>query len=420
MDKIKELREKQAQIATQARLKINEIKDDTPEDRAAEIEREFDAMMAEHDKIGETIERLLKLEAAEDRSNEPDPRRPSGPQGEVRTDGSRGDTPDETFGLRPEERVATWARASQPENYELSLGEYLSAMVRGAQTDVEKRALAEGTDSAGGYTVPVILSAKLIDLLRANSVTIAAGARTVPLRSDHHNIAKLASDPVPAWRFENAVVTESDPTFTNVPLVPRSLAVMTRISHELFEDTTNLNIELPRVLATSLSRELDRVALMGAGSAPEPRGVENMPGVGTTPHDAALSNYSPFVTARTSILSANAGPVSAIIMHPRDEGTLAGLTATDNQPLMSPKEIAEVPKLTTTAIPTDGGSGSNESTIFMGNFSHLMIGIRSQIRVEVLKERYADQLQYGLIAHMRADIAAEHESAFHTITGVQG
>lgn len=71
-------------------------------------------------------------------------------------------------------------------------------------------------------------------------------------------------------------------------------------------------------------------------------------------------------------------------------------------------------------IDTDGGVGSDEVTIFVGNFAHLMIGIRSEIRVEVLKERLADNLQYGLLAHMRADIAAQHEAAFHTITGVQG
>ena len=42
----KTLREQMATLAMQARDKIAEISD-VPEDRAAEIEREFDAMMAE-------------------------------------------------------------------------------------------------------------------------------------------------------------------------------------------------------------------------------------------------------------------------------------------------------------------------------------------------------------------------------------
>ena len=90
---IKELREKQARIATNARAKFDEIKDDTPAERAAEIEREFDAMMAEHDQIGQKIERLNKLLNAEERANAPDPRRPRGDDGEQRGDGDDGDKP---------------------------------------------------------------------------------------------------------------------------------------------------------------------------------------------------------------------------------------------------------------------------------------------------------------------------------------
>lgn len=412
---LEELRAEHRAKVKEARALSKKITDKTPDSEARKIEREFDVLMAEADELREQIE-----DAREQRADEGDERRPRGENVTVDGIGTEGEARDAAFGLKPEERMTTWAQAKQPEKHNLTLGQYLGAMVRGAKTEAEKRALAEGTDSAGGYTVPTTLSARLIDLLRANSVAIAAGARTVPLGSDNNNIAKLASDPVPAWRNENEVVNESDPTFTNVPLVPKSLAVLTRVSRELFQDTLNLDTELPRILATALAKELDRVALIGSGTAPEPKGVANMAGIGTTAHDAALTNYAPFLTARTGILSANAGPVSAIIMHPRDEGALSALTATDGQPLMAPKQVEEIRMLTTTAIPTDGGAGSNESTIFLGNFAHLMIGIRSEIRVEILKERYADQLQYGLIAHMRADIAAQHEAAFHTITGVQG
>jgi hypothetical protein len=59
---LKELREKQARIAANARAKFDEIKDDTPAERAAEIEREFDAMMAEHDAIGERVKRSAPSE----------------------------------------------------------------------------------------------------------------------------------------------------------------------------------------------------------------------------------------------------------------------------------------------------------------------------------------------------------------------
>ena len=80
--------------------------------------------------------------------------------------------------------------------------------------------------------------------------------------------------------------------------------------------------------------------------------------------------------------------------------------------------MASIPLISTTAIPIDGGAGSDESTIFVFNFNYLLIGVRSGIRVEILRELYAGTHQYGLIAHARFDVAVQHASAFHTITGV--
>lgn len=336
-----------------------------------------------------------------------------------------GDGPAErAYALKPEQRFSTWAQARTHGGDEyrgLSVGQYLRSMVVGGKTDIERRALSEGSDSAGGYTVPDMLSATLIDLARAESVVMRAGAQTVPLTSDTNNIAKLLSDPVPAWRAEAGAVAESDPTFGAVQMIPRSLAVQTRVSVELMEDSLNLATELPRVLAAAMAVELDRVALMGSGTAPEPRGIANVSGIGTFAQDAAIGGYANLSKARTGILTANAGPVSAYIMHPRDEGTFIDRTDGEGQPLEAPRVIASIPVLTTTSIPVNGGTGTDESTIFAGNFSRLLVGIRSDIRVEVLKtSTYASNLQYTLLAHMRADIAVTHPGAFFTITGVQG
>lgn len=340
---------------------------------------------------------------------------------EVRT-GDDGEVSEPAFALAPEQRFTTWAAArsnGESEYRGLGLGQYLRSMVVGAKTDIEKRALAEGSDSAGGYTTPTVLSAQLIDLLRAQSVVVRAGAQTVPLTSDRNHVAKLLTDPVPGWRNEAGAVAESDPTFGNIELIPRSLAVMTKISYELMEDSLNLSTELPRVLAAAMAVELDRVALLGTGTAPQPRGVANVVGIGTFAQNAAIANWGNLSKARTGILSANAGPITAYIMHPRDEGAFTDLVDGNGQPLMAPRPVSEIPMLTTTSIPVDGGVDDDESTIIAGNFGHLLVGIRSDIRVEVIREAYAANLQYALIAHMRADIAVQHPGAFYTLTGVK-
>lgn len=379
----------------------------------------FDAIRAEKDIRSEEGSREPRAQAA---SKAKLAARPKMEPGEARNGSDDEIEGDICPALTPEQRFSTWAQARVPVESDyrgLSIGQYLRSMVLGGKTDIERRALSEGSDSAGGYTVPTVLSATLIDLARANSVVMRAGAQTVPLTSDTNNWAKLLTDPVPAWRAEAGSVAESDPTFGLMQMVPRSLAVQTKISVELMEDSLNLTTELPRVLAAAMAVELDRVALLGTGTAPQPRGIASTSGIGTVAQDAVITNYANLSKARTAILTANTGPVSAYIMHPRDEGSFTDLVDGDGNPLGMHPNIAAIPMLTTTSIPIDGGAGDDESTIIAGNFSRLLVGIRSDIRVEVLKtSAYASNLQYTLLAHMRADVAVTHPGAFYTITGV--
>ena len=281
-------------------------------------------------------------------------------------------------------------------------------MAVGAKSDLERHALSEGTDSAGGFTVPTILSSQLIDALRAASVVQRAGAQTVPLTSDNLSIAKVASDPTPVFRNEAAAVAESDPTFTTVTFTPRSLMVLVKCSRELLDDSLNIGSALPNIITAAMAAEMDRVALEGTGVAPQPTGLRLQSGIDDTALNAALTSYAPFITAQTGILTGNGGPVNAIIMHPRDAGTLAGLTDTTNQPLNVPPAISGIPMLTTSSIQVDAGSGNDESNIYVGNFSNLMIGMRNNIRIEVLRERFAETHHYAFVAHMRFDEAIAH------------
>jgi HK97 family phage major capsid protein len=148
---------------------------------------------------------------------------------------------------------------------DLTFGGFCRAMIHGARTEAEKRALAEGTDSAGGYTVPDVLMARLIDKLRSKATVMNAGAVTVPLTSDNNSIAKLATDPQANWRAENAEVSGSDPTFTRIQFLPKTLAVIVKASRELLQDSLNAEGALFNAFAQSMALEIDRVALMGSG-----------------------------------------------------------------------------------------------------------------------------------------------------------
>lgn len=411
----------------EARAVIDSMKDDASEAKIREAEEAHEGLMQIFDAI--TAEKDLRSSIG-DRGPRQSSRNPmvptpgDGVTGGIAGQGYEGEIGEASTALRSNQSVERWmaeSRGSDLRDYRgLTTGSFLRAMIVGPSSDIEKRALAEGSDSAGGYTVPEILSARLIDRMRAASTVIRAGATTVPLGSDTNYVAKLLTDPSPAWRDENDAISESDPTFGRITLTPRSLGVIVKVSRELLEDSVNIGTALPNIIASAMAAELDRVALLGSGSAPEPKGVLNFSGLtANTFAGGALSSYAPLVKARTALRSANSD-VNGFIMHPRDEGALAEAVDDNGQPLVMPPALAGIPMLTTTKIPVDGGAGDNESVIFAGDWSKLLIGIRHEIRIEVLRERYADTNQYAFVAVLRADVAAEHEAAFSILDGVTG
>lgn len=304
-----------------------------------------------------------------------------------------------------------------------SLGAILRAMVAGPRNDAERRALAEGTDSAGGYTVPDPLAAQFIDKLRAASVCMAAGARTIPMTSDTLAIARLASDPTMAWRAENEAVTESDPTFDRVSFQARSLAGIVRASRELLEDSVNVAAMLENAFVQATALAFDQGCLYGTGADDQPTGLGVASGITSVPmgaNGAALADYDEIIDLIVAQQTANAGNPTALIYHPRTGGALAKLKDGNSNPLTVPEMVAKVPKLVTTSIPITQtqGTANNASSILAGDFSRMLIGLRNSLRIELLKERYADQLQYGFVAFMRGDVQFEHKAAFTKLVGI--
>jgi HK97 family phage major capsid protein len=56
--------------------------------------------------------------------------------------------------------------------------------------------------------------------------------------------------------------------------------------------------------------------------------------------------------------------------------------------------------------------------VIMGDFTELYLGVRSELRVEVLREKYADALQYGFLAWLRMDVAVAHAASFAKLIGI--
>jgi HK97 family phage major capsid protein len=108
-------------------------------------------------------------------------------------------------------------------------------------------------------------------------------------------------------------------------------------------------------------------------------------------------------------------------MAPRTQAQIAKLVDTTNQPLAAPAMVGAIPQYVTTAVPvtqTQGTSGAVASCIVGGNFPELFVGMRTAMRVFVLRERYADNGQIGLLGWMRADVQLAHAASFAKLIGI--
>jgi HK97 family phage major capsid protein len=310
-----------------------------------------------------------------------------------------------------------------PEPDQPSFDKYLKGVVTSNWDGADQeRALAEGTQSAGGYLVPTVLAGYVIDLARNQTRVIQAGAVTVPMTSQTLRVPRLTGEGTPGWRNENAAITAQDLTFDSVLFTAKSLDRLVIISRELFDDS---NPDASGVIANSFAKqiavELDRAALRGSGAAPEPLGVLNTAGITTTTHGAngmAITNYDWLLDAVNAVRANNFEP-NAHIVAPRTVTSLRKLKDSQNRYLEAPEGF--LPLLPTKQVPINltVGTSSDASETYTGQFDQLGIGIRTEFVLEFLRERYADFGQYAFIGHLRADVQVFQPGAFAVDTGIR-
>src|SRR5206468_1890093 len=120
---------------------------------------------------------------------------------------------------------------------------------------------------------------------------------------------------------------------------------------------------IARSFAAQLALELDRVALRGTGTAPEPRGILNQTGVTLTAHGANGSVIGSPPAAGTvgweflvddvaTVRNSNYEP-NAQLMAPRTPQSLSKLRDTTNQYIQPPSYLDGVSRLQTKQIPTN-------------------------------------------------------------------
>jgi len=147
-----------------------------------------------------------------------------------------------------------------------------------------EKALAEGTDSAGGFLVPEIFQAELFQLALENSLVEPNGAMVVPMTSDTllyprvndtTHASSVFGGIVAYWTAEAATMTASQPAFGQVRLQANELTGYTQVSNVLMQDSAiSLEPFLKRAFAEAWAWYRDLAFIRGTGSG-QPLGILN-------------------------------------------------------------------------------------------------------------------------------------------------
>jgi HK97 family phage major capsid protein len=307
----------------------------------------------------------------------------------------------------------------------LSLRKYLRGAMFGewSGAEAERRAMTGATAADGGFMLPAPLAAEIIDLARAETRVFQAGARLVPMANRTLDVARWAEDPTPQWRSEAAPIAEDDAALDKVTLEAHSLAVVTKITRELLEDATGIEEQLRRAFAIGFALKVDAAAMYGTGASDEPTGLINTSGIAKT--NVAANGGPPtwdvLVDSVGRVRDANESP-TAQVMADRTARSLGKQKDSQGTYLAAPGYLDGVRRLTTSQVPVNltTGTSTDASDVFTGDFSQLLVGVRTALSITVLRERFmVEEGSFGLVGWYRGDVAVARPKAFDIVRGVR-
>lgn len=150
------------------------------------------------------------------------------------------------------------------------------------------KALAESTDSAGGYILPIEVSTDVAQLIRANTAVLKMpGITKVEPTSKEYDLPGLSTGATAGYLPENASIPAVAQAFQIVTRsYPRALATLVSLSNWLLNDAVaDPSIEdiIKTDMAAAMGVAQDTALLFGTSTAGQPKGLTTYSGLTAGP-----------------------------------------------------------------------------------------------------------------------------------------
>ncbi len=283
------------------------------------------------------------------------------------------------------------------------------------------------TVTASELTATQVLKV-LVEPLAAQSLFLAAGPRVFdtagPLR-----IPKMATATDPSWRGESELITEVNPDFDEVSLLPstmKSVKVLTRYSNELARQAVvSLDAALRDRLVTDVAAKLDSQFFSASGDGTTtPKGLFAYSGIQTLAVGGAIT-LDALLDAWGLALAGNVNMASLKwVMKPRAFVKLRKLKDTANRYQMTPDPTQDgvfrlfgAPVIVTSRVPDTTG-GTPTARVALVDFSQIAVARDLAPSVKILDQTFGDYDQRAIRVVARYDAAPLNPQVIVALTGV--
>jgi HK97 family phage major capsid protein/HK97 family phage prohead protease len=150
--------------------------------------------------------------------------------------------------------------------------------------DIQRRDLTVGTSTAGGNLVGTdLVPSSFIDLLRARSRAAQLGMTMLTGLVGNVSVPKLTGAATAYWLTNEATaITESQQTFGQLALAPKTLGAYTELSRLLMlQSTPAAEALVMNDLSKVLALAIDLAVFEGSGSSGQPSGISVTAGIGS-------------------------------------------------------------------------------------------------------------------------------------------
>jgi len=297
-----------------------------------------------------------------------------------------------------------------------------------------QRDLGKTIGTGSNVVATELLTSEFIDLLRNRMMVNRMGARTLSGLIGDIAIPRQTGGALAYWLAEEASVTESDQTFDQIAMTPKTIGAMTQITRKLLlQSSIDVEAFVRSDLATIMALAIDNTCLNGTGTG-QPKGILNYSGIGVVPvgDNGGQISYNNIISLWASVANANADlgalgwltnsrVIANMKVTPKVSGSTYPVFLLDNLPDrtgMTTLEGLACGMSNQVPFNLTKGTGTNLSALIFGNWNDLIIGQWGAI--DVLVDPYtagaSGSIKIRLLQDL--DIQIRHPQSFAVINDI--